>query len=217
MEAITTAITEITKKLSDEKFIQAIKDIVTEIAKAAPKLVDMLPYLADVIKKLGEEGLLDKIILIIGACILLMPLFATLQLLLLLIASPEIMGALLIGLGLLIYFLQVWKDAVDRVEQIIKSIQDPLNNLDTIFGLLYDTVSVAIGPLKTVKDIFTNIMDLVSGKQGIAETGTGLLGSALNNVPGVGTVYNIIFQKSVGNKSAEEVTGAIKSSTSRSY
>lgn len=216
MKAITDAIKQVTAKLSDEKFIQSIKDIVIEVAKAAPKLMDVLPPLADFIKKLGEEGLLDKIILLVGACMLLMPVFASLQLLLLIIASPEILGALLGGLAILIFLFQTAQDLIKKFNTIMEIISDPLGNITDIFYLLWDCMLGIISPLKIFSDFITNLYDLMTGKQDLMKTGSNMVGSALTNNPG-GAVYNIIFNKPVGNQSVAEVTGAIKGVKARGY
>lgn len=234
-EKIGNAISDLVLKLTDEKFISAIEKIVDAITSEGfiDSMVSAAQAIADLTSKLGEAGLLDKVLLLILACQVLMPVFALLQILLMAVGAV-VVGELIVALAaviavivIVIAAIQDWGKSgnflVDVFNVLINTIIKLAEILLTIPTIIFDVIRAGIeeltGGLVKLENPFANVVNYLYDLKDLAnETfGNNSSGYAYDSASHTYVEITNNYNKNVGTDYVEEVVAAQKKYYNSSY
>ena len=218
--AIITLVTELTKP----EFVAAIKGIVDVITSKdfITSMTNAALAIANLTKAIGEGGLLDEVIYLVVACQLLMPAFAAIQLILIIVGlgfgvlSATIAGVafvVLFVIGIIVNSINEFKKCGDYIQAIIFGIIDTFGALVDAIGGMLNILFGWTGKFNYVQGSFEKQLKYSTyGSNKIADLTTGT--SETEKLKAEYT--NIIFNKNVSTTEATELLAKIKASKVKS-
>lgn len=226
-ENIKNAIITLVEELTKPEFIAAVKGIVDAITSKdfITNMTNAALAIANLTKSLGEGGLLDEIIYVIIACQLLMPVFAALQLILLLISSG--VAAATVGAFILIGIVVLF---------VIGTIMNVINEFGKYGNIFQAIIFGLIDSVGAVADVIGGLLHLIAGVEyhqgdftrnfkSMAAQTYGFkynpeeydTKSKIEELKNAGnTTYNVTFNKNVTSQQYSEIMSAIKSNQTKS-
>jgi hypothetical protein len=225
IDKVSSAISLLVEKLTAPEFISALLGIVSAITEKGfiESLTNAAKEIANLINALGKAGLLDKIILLVIACQFLMPLFAGIQLALMILGTVVFIKVIIVILAVIavVYFvIKAFEDfgkSGDIVRDVINVV---LNSFITLVqfmllipSLIFSVISAGISTLTkgvlNLSNPFSNSADGLYALKDMVNAGAGAPGQKYDTATHSYTTIN--FNKPVGQSSQEDVLSALKS------
>lgn len=224
IDKVGTAIQQLITALTSQKFIDAVLGIVDAITdpEFVKSMTDAAQQIAELVKWLGDNGLLGKIILLMIACQFLMPLFAIIQIALMalgLVAFAEIIAVVIIVIGVLMFLAGAFRDfgkSGDIVTDVINVVLNAFIQLAevltfiprVIFDFVLKGISELTGGLINLANPFKSSVDSLYQLKDMVNAGKGSEGQVYDTTTHQYTTIN--FNKPVNSTDADAIATAIK-------
>lgn len=229
---IANAITLVVNKLTSEEFIKSILGLVDAITNEGfiTSLTSAAKAVSDLVNKLGENGLLDKVLLLVVACQFLMPVLAMMQLLLLALGSFYFAAliAVLIIVGSVIWAISSSMEDFGKSGNILLDVFNVIYSAfvklwelllyipRSVFDVISSMITELSGGLIKLENPFATFTNTLWKLKDLANTTFGGGNSDYQYDTGSHQYVQINnFNKSVGSKDAEEVLAVMRDKKSR--